>query len=102
MDDVVADDEGHSVKADYRAGGCHIFATALHRAYGFGYLLLVDEAETYPSGVSGVHHVYAVDAEGYAYDACGKHSVEDVVAQWSCSEDESEMEPGTERLDEES
>ena len=67
---------------DYMAGQCHVFAIALHRRLGFEFLVLLDQNECYRGGVAAVHHVYAVDADGWAYDFLGRHSAEEVTAQW--------------------
>jgi len=67
---------------DYMAGCCHVYASALHRALGFPFLVLLDKSERYPGGVHSVHHVYAVDRSGFAYDYLGRHSADEVTAQW--------------------
>lgn len=71
---------------DYLAGMCHVFALALHREYGFKMLALFDKAERYGqrsgSTVAAVHHIYAVDPDGIAYDRAGIRPAADVVTQW--------------------
>lgn len=66
----------------YMNGECHVFATALHRELGFSYLILVDESELYGDFIPAINHVYAVDGEGNAYDATGRHDVEEVIEGW--------------------
>jgi hypothetical protein len=64
------------------AGLCHVFAIALHRAFGFKFLILTDKNEMYKGGVPAVHHVYAVDNQGNAYDFNGKHPASNITQQW--------------------
>jgi hypothetical protein len=86
---------------DYMEGLCHVLAVAIHRERGTGFLLLVDDADLYPSGVPAVIHVYARPGDGTLIDAMGIHDEADTVAQWldtesgECAvrilEDESEL-----------
>jgi hypothetical protein len=79
---------------DYMTGACHVLAVALHRAYGFKFLILTDKSERYRGGMPAVHHVYATDKNGYAYDYLGKHSAADVAKQWLYLEPGSWHRPG--------
>ena len=72
----------------YLQGSCHHLAVALHRAYGFGFMLLVDTAEDASyGGVPAVHHVLATDGAGFAVDALGRRLCAEVQAQWEFSEE---------------
>jgi hypothetical protein len=66
----------------YLSGRCHLFALALHRAYGWQMLALLDKSERYAAGVFAVNHVYALDTKGGAWDALGRHSAKEVRANW--------------------
>lgn len=72
----------------YLQGSCHHLAVALHRAYGFGFMLLVDTAEDASyGGVPAVHHVLATDGAGFAVDVLGSRPCAEVQAQWEFSEE---------------
>jgi len=72
----------HMEPPDYMAGKCHVYAIALHRTYGYRFLVLIDRSERYKGGIPAVHHIYAVDTDGHAYDCRGRHDATEIVAQW--------------------
>lgn len=71
---------------EYMTGECHVFAVAVHRALGYPFVLLVDEADAYAPGVPAVHHVYCDDGHGHLVDTRGAHDRTDVLAQWEATE----------------
>lgn len=93
-EDHDGNDNGDMEKPDYMSGRCHVFAIALNRLFGFGFLVLTDKSERYPGGATSVHHVYAIDRAGNAYDSRGKHDAADIIAQWKNADAGSRHRPG--------
>jgi hypothetical protein len=72
----------------YTQGSCHAFAIALHRRLGFGFLVVLDPDNPYwedPSdadnAIASVTHVYALDAEGVAWDVLGSRPASTVKGE---------------------
>lgn len=62
----------------YTQGMCHVFAVALHRAFGWSIHLVLDQAETWwedsrdpDNRIPAVVHAYALDPAGNAWDILG-------------------------------
>lgn len=83
---------------DYLSGRCHVFAVALHRAYGFAFVVLTDKRERYKGGIPAVHHIYAVDDKGNAYDCGGVHKTAEIISQWLHVDTGSWHRPGVVRI----
>jgi hypothetical protein len=76
----------------YRQGECHVFAVALHRAFGWAILVVLDEGEIYwqdpndaDNYIPSVVHAYAVDPAGTAWDIAGARPESEVAhetARW--------------------
>jgi len=65
----------------YMEGQCHIYAVALHRKFGHGFLMMCDMRYKYAPGVYETFHVYGDDGS-YLYDVSGKHIREDIISGW--------------------
>lgn len=72
----------------YLEGACHVFAMALHRAFGWSFLVVTDPEEiiwTDPEDednfIPAVIHVYAVDEVGRAWDILGKRDLDAVIPE---------------------
>lgn len=85
----------------YLCGSCHVFAAALHRAFGWPFLVMTDpdlawwtdptDADNF---IPAVVHVYALDPNGEAWDILGHRPAGSVVAELSARH------PDVERFDE--
>lgn len=70
----------------YLRGSCHVLAAALHRKFGWSFLVVTDPGELYwvdpadaDNFIPAVVHVYAVDLEGRAWDVLGSRFVHEVL-----------------------
>jgi len=90
----------------YSSGLCHVFAIALHRRFGWPFLVVLDREERFwedpddpDNWLPAVVHVYAVDPEGQAWDVLGARPAQEAQAdarsRWRIGEYDSE-EIGTE------
>jgi len=84
----------------YMEGECHVFAVALHRNLGTGFLLLCERSHDYRDATTGafvpsVHHVYAVREDGILFDIRGEYDPDDVTAQWLSLGDDVRSNPFT-------
>lgn len=69
----------------YTSGSCHILAVALHRKFGWGIHVVLDQDERYwedpadaDNWIASVIHVYAVDNHGNAWDIQGVRPLSEV------------------------
>ena len=69
----------------YTTGSCHWFAVALHREFGWPFMIVADRSETYwqdpnddETSIPAVVHVYAVSPDGKAWDIFGCRDVKSV------------------------
>ena len=74
--------------AEYSEGFCHVFAIALHKEFGWSMLVVTDDNEVWwededdpDNFIPAVNHVYAVDANGLAWDIAGCRQEGDVAAE---------------------
>ena len=74
--------QDYADRTDYMKTTSHVFAAALHRAYGFDFLLFVDNAKRYGDCINGVERVVAVDDEGCAYGPEGRRPAHSLVGEW--------------------
>lgn len=69
------------VYSQYTSGECHIFATMLHRLYGWKLLVIYDpndifweDEKDYDNSIPCIYHVYALDQFNNIWDITGCHS----------------------------
>ena len=72
----------------YLRGSCHVMATALHRAFGWSFLVVTDADELYwvdptdpDNFIPAVVHVYATTPDGLAWDVLGSRPVDEVISE---------------------
>jgi len=72
----------------YAEGSCHVFALALHRRLGTGFLVVTDPGRPYwedpadaDNVIPSVTHVYALAPDGTAWDVRGARPVEAVPGE---------------------
>jgi hypothetical protein len=65
------------VRKPYLEGECHVLALALQREYGWRLGAVLEQGED-----EFVAHVFALDAEDRAIDACGQRPYEQMKEEW--------------------